>query len=442
MVTDALTIAASWGLVAGIYYTFDPSPDAFYYIFSRWGFGLIYLALNVVARLYHGNPLYPGMALAPVEEFRRLILTTLGTGILFFAYLSFYGKSSPVPIWVVLVTMVLNMLLAQPMRNVLRRLLQRMKVAQIPCVLVGPEQETDYLRGILDHSSHSGLSVRATFLRTDEACDFARHHDIKHGISCQPLRVFRAAIGQFLGWFSVLVSLPEPRVFPIAMMHPVEFGGYGGLEFANQLRQKGVRGAKHLTEVVLALIAGAFCLVPGLVIMAILWVTLGRKGIFYKAQRVGRRGRMFTMWKFRTMCMDADQKLAEILATDPERAKEWEATQKFKDDPRVTKFGAFLRKTSLDELPQLLNVLRGEMALIGPRPITQREVARYADYYGFVSMVKPGVTGLWQVSGRSESDYTSRVVLDLYYAQNWNLWLDLWIFARTFHVVLLQRGAY
>ncbi len=442
MLMDAFTICASWVVASYAYFRFSAAPMDMEYIFSRWGFGVIYLALNVVSRLYHGNPFYPGMALSPVEEFRRLTLTTFGVGTLFYAYLAFYGKTTPVPGWVILLTVLLNILGAQPARNALRRTLRLLKVGQIPCVLVGPAQETEYLKEILESSSHSGVAVKGTFSRTTEASWFARKQNIKHVISCQPLRVFRAAIVEFLSWFSVLVSLPEPRVFPIAMMHPVEFGGYGGLEFANQLRQKGMRGAKHLTEVVLALLAVAFACLPCLVIISVLLVTMGPRGVFYRTQRQGRRGKTFMMWKFRTMVLDADERLAEILAADPARAQEWQETHKLKDDPRVTRFGAWLRKTSLDELPQLLNVIRGEMALIGPRPITEREIPKYAEYYGFITMVKPGVTGLWQVSGRSDTDYASRVALDLYYAQNWSLWLDLWIFIRTFHIVLLQKGAY
>lgn len=141
------------------------------------------------------------------------------------------------------------------------------------------------------------------------------------------------------------------------------------------------------------------------------------------------------------MVPDAEARLAAVLASDPQKAREWELTGKLRDDPRVTRMGVWLRRTSLDEIPQLLNVLRGEMALIGPRPIVSREVPHYGRYYPIVSAVKPGITGLWQVSGRSDVGYDTRVALDLYYAQNWSLWLDLWIFLKTFAVVLFQRGA-
>lgn len=443
MLADALTLVACWLVAAGGYAAFAHIVPDVRYLFSRGGFLAVYLGLNAVARLYHGNVFYPGMALPPVEEFRRLTLTTLGTGLLFFAYLSFYGKASPLPSWVVLLTVALNVLAAQPVRNALRRMLRRWGVAQIPVVLVGPRRETAHVAELLGSSSYAGLSVRARFERTDEALAFAQRWDVKHCISCQPLRVFRESIHALLGWFSVLVCMPEPQIFPIVLTHPVEFGGYGGLEMANQLRQWGVQRAKRAVEVTLTLLAGALLLVPGLLIASALWVSSFREGgAFYGTKRLGVGGKPFTCWKFRTMVPDADKRLAAVLAADPERAREWAQTGKLRDDPRVTRIGAWLRKTSLDELPQLLNVVRGEMALIGPRPIVPDEVPRYGRYYAIVSALKPGITGLWQVSGRSDVGYDTRVALDLYYAHNWSLWLDLWIFLRTFAVVLFQRGAY
>ncbi len=442
MLTDALTLGASWFAVSGIYlWLFTEPPYNFRYITSRWGFGAIYLACNLFTRLYHGNPFYPGMALSPVEEFRRLTLTTIGTGILFFAYLSFYGKTSPLPAWVIMATVLCNILLAQPMRNLMRRLLRHLRLAQLPIILIGPPKEAAHLTRILAASAHAGLAVERVFVNTKDAIKYARERDIKHCISCQPLRVFRAAMDEMLRWFSVVVSLPEPRVFPIAMSHPVEFSGYGGVEFANQLRQKGVRAAKRFSEAVLAILAGCALLLPCVAIVLVLWCAYGKKGIFYSTTRLGKGGKPFTLYKFRSMVPDAEVKLAEILANDPVRAKEWKETYKFKDDPRVTKIGAWLRKTSLDEIPQLLNVLRGEMALIGPRPITAREKNLYGAFYPIVAMVKPGITGLWQVSGRSDVQYDARVALDLYYAQNWNPWLDAWICIQTVNVVIQKKGA-
>jgi Undecaprenyl-phosphate galactose phosphotransferase WbaP len=167
-----------------------------------------------------------------------------------------------------------------------------------------------------------------------------------------------------------------------------------------------------------------------------------RGPVFYGQQRVGRGRRHFMAWKFRSMVADADAQLAAHLAAHPELRAEWERDHKLKDDPRVTWIGRLLRRTSLDELPQLWNVLRGEMSLVGPRPIVDDEVAKYGERFALFCKVRPGLSGLWQVSGRSDTTYAERVALDCYYVRNWSVWLDLVIIARTVRVVLFGKGAY
>ena len=130
------------------------------------------------------------------------------------------------------------------------------------------------------------------------------------------------------------------------------------------------------------------------------------------------------------------------MANDPTAREEWERDFKLKDDPRITRSGAFLRKTSLDELPQIFNVLRGEMSLVGPRPIIEEELERYGEFVGDYLMVKPGITGMWQVSGRSDTTYEERVQMDTWYVRNWSVWLDLMLLWRTVAAVLLRNGAY
>ena len=142
------------------------------------------------------------------------------------------------------------------------------------------------------------------------------------------------------------------------------------------------------------------------------------------------------------MYMDSAERLAMILGNDPAARAEWEENFKLKNDPRITPFGRFLRKTSLDEIPQLFNVLLGEMAIVGPRPIVEDEVRYYGGRYELFSRAKPGITGLWQVSGRSDTGYDRRVSLDCYYVLNWNPWMDLWVIVRTVSCVLLMRGAH
>lgn len=158
--------------------------------------------------------------------------------------------------------------------------------------------------------------------------------------------------------------------------------------------------------------------------------------------RVGRDGRQFTVYKFRTMRVDAEARLADLLANNPRKAAEWARFQKLRCDPRVTLLGRFLRKSSLDELPQLLNILRGEMSVIGPRPVTAAEMARYGADVPFYTAVRPGVLGLWQVKGRNRLTYPERVAFDVQYVKTWSIWQDLKITAMAIPVVLLGLGAY
>lgn len=162
----------------------------------------------------------------------------------------------------------------------------------------------------------------------------------------------------------------------------------------------------------------------------------------YGHPRIGRNGKTFKCLKFRSMVMNSKEVLDELLRTDPEARAEWEKDFKLKNDPRITKIGAFIRKTSLDELPQLFNVLKGEMSLVGPRPIVADELERYQDNVEYYLMAKPGMTGLWQVSGRNDVDYNTRVYFDSWYVKNWSLWNDIAILFKTVNVVLKRDGAY
>lgn len=163
---------------------------------------------------------------------------------------------------------------------------------------------------------------------------------------------------------------------------------------------------------------------------------------FYGHERVGQFGKKFKCLKFRSMIINSKEVLAHLLATDPEAKAEWEKDFKLKNDPRITPIGHFLRKTSLDELPQLINVLRGEMSLVGPRPVVEEELERYGDDKTYYLMAKPGMTGLWQVSGRNDVDYATRVYFDSWYVKNWGLWNDIAILFKTINVVLKRDGAY
>jgi len=214
------------------------------------------------------------------------------------------------------------------------------------------------------------------------------------------------------------------------------------LSFQNKLLDPKRLFIRRIIEILLALILLPF-LIPLIGIIGII-IKLDSKGpIFYKQERVGKGGKPFKIFKFRTMFVDADKRLAEILSKDPEAKAEWEKYYKLKNDPRVTRVGKFLRRYSLDELPQIFNVIKGDMSFIGPRPVLQEELDKYYGESKFYYMsVKPGITGLWQVMGRNELDYETRVRLDVWYVVNWSLWLDLIILLKTIWVVFKGKGAF
>jgi exopolysaccharide production protein ExoY len=213
---------------------------------------------------------------------------------------------------------------------------------------------------------------------------------------------------------------------------PVHAGENGSALFEFKL--------KRLFDISLAGVLLIIC-APLLVFITLLVVASDGGPALFRQTRVGQGGRLFTCLKFRSMVVDGEAALQAHLAGYPEACSEWRIRQKLTHDPRVTPLGQLLRTTSLDELPQLINVLQGEMSLVGPRPIVPDEVPRYGEHIRAYTAVKPGLTGLWQISGRSNCSYEERVTLDVRYAARHNFALDLLILARTIPAVLLQKGS-
>ena len=199
-------------------------------------------------------------------------------------------------------------------------------------------------------------------------------------------------------------------------------------------------GTKRTIDILLALF-GILLLAPLLIICFIAVIVTSPGPALFSHRRVGFSGKTFGCLKFRTMVTDAPQRLQHLLESDPAAAAEWAATCKLRNDPRITPIGTILRKSSLDELPQLFNVLRGDMSIIGPRPVTQDELVRYASAASAYIACRPGITGLWQVSGRSTTTYSKRVAYDEYYAQNWSLALDAKILIITVPALLHTDSA-
>ncbi len=241
--------------------------------------------------------------------------------------------------------------------------------------------------------------------------------------------------------FSSVLLVPDVFGDIPLWVQPVEVGQVSCLRVRQNLLDARRLFLKRGMDLLLA-IGGGLVILPFCLLIAAC-IRLESDGpVFFRHQRMGRGGKVIRILKFRTMVRNAQEVLARHLEADPALRREWEADRKLRHDPRITRVGAFLRRTSLDELPQLWNVIRGEMSLVGPRPIVEDEIARYGSAFAAYSRVRPGMTGLWQVSGRNDLSYASRVRIDRYYINNWSTWLDLLILARTLPVVLRRKGAY
>ena len=208
----------------------------------------------------------------------------------------------------------------------------------------------------------------------------------------------------------------------------------------NNLARKGYRAAKRIFDAIASTVLLAV-LTP---VFLYLGFQIKKDGgsVFYSQQRIGRGGKLFSCYKFRSMRVDADTVLEELLSDNHEMREQWEKEQKLKDDPRITKIGQFLREYSIDELPQLWNVFKGDMSLVGPRPVLADELERYGNSVAYYLETPPGMTGLWQISGRNNLSYETRVNLDTWYVRNWSLWYDVTILFKTIKVVVMREGAY
>ena len=347
-------------------------------------------------------------------------------------------------------------------RYILKKILEKMQLFQIPVLIIGAGKTAELLaQGIINDV---GMDYKIIGLLEDNCVKkgilnhfpvlgkFADAEKVIRDTGVQ--HVFIAAPGLQQDKLTRLIYKVQPLVKNMGIIPNLVCVPMGGIEVESLFNEKLMllrlknnlarplnRYIKTMFDFVVTLV-GTVMISPVLLFIA-LWIYKDSPGpVIFKHMRIGKNGKPFPCYKFRSMCVDAKIKLEELLETDPEAKAEWERDFKLRNDPRVTKSGAFLRKTSLDELPQIFNVLKGEMSLVGPRPIIQEELERYGEYVGDYLMVKPGITGMWQVSGRSDIDYEERVLLDSWYVRNWSVWIDIVMLFKTFKVVLLRKGAY
>lgn len=416
--------------------------------------------LGVFLLAYTAAGLYPGVGLSPVDELRRVVLSTTFTYLVLGAGFFLVGEGETYSRGVFLMAWGLSLGSVLLGRLLLRQGVSRYAWWGYPVLILGAGKTGEMVIHTLQRQPEFGLKPVAALdddpEKRGEICGIpvlgglsaapvlARQRDIHYAIVAMPgvqRERLLTILEQYGNTFAHLLMIPDLFGVSSLWVGAKDLGGILGLEISQRLLLPGPRMSKALLDFILTLVVG-LALLPLLVLIALL-VKLSSPGpVFYGQKRLGRNGRPFMAWKFRSMVPNADRALAAYLTSHPHLKHQWEADQKLRYDPRVTAIGRFLRRTSLDELPQLWNVLRGEMSLVGPRPIIAEEIPRYAEKYSLYTRVLPGLTGLWQVSGRNDVSYAERVNLDAYYVRNWSVWLDIYILIKTVGVVIRGDGAY
>lgn len=420
----------------------------------------------VVVRATQG--LYPGYGMDEAEELRRqtyaLVAMLAFTAIFAFAF----QIGTNISRFLVGVVFVGLLFLAPLMRNFVKRWMARNGVWGMPVVILGAGETGSSLRELLLREWRLGYRPVAAFdARPDtgpggslvakqiekvpnrevlaEAVELCRGHRVDTIFFAMPRapREYLAGLTSLAGLeFRNVVIVPDLAGVTNSAVTARNFAGTLGVEIRHNLLNPSVRRAKRALDVLMTVFGGLVILPLFALLMFLVWAESRGGAVFYKAPRMGRDGRLFSCVKFRTMVPDAEDALARLLTDNAEAREEYGKYHKLREDPRVTRVGRFLRKTSLDELPQILNVLKGDMSLVGPRPYLPRESAEIGVSQGEILRVYPGITGPWQVGGRNDTSFAERVMIDAYYVRDWSIWLDMVILARTLRYVLLRRGGY
>ena len=409
--------------------------------------------------------LYPGVGMSPFEEIRRLFYTS---SIIMISFTVFYFLTQTGLNYsrLLFILFWLFVLASVPVfRIIARKLAVRFHIWGEPVALIGFGPQGKHIYQYLKRNPTYGVRpvVVVNGVEKEEGEEQPEALEISEiamsDLARDNLMLARAGIRTAIlapseippGMRSSLVDEQQfglDRLILISSLNwiggsavvPHDLGGLLGLEVERNLLHVREQLVKRLLDFG-SLFFISLIGFPFLIVCAVL-IRLDSKGpIFYRQRRVGKGGKAIGIWKFRTMVANADEILENYLSTNPELRAEWEATHKLRKDPRITRIGKLLRKTSLDEFPQFFNVLKGEMSVIGPRPIVQDEIKFYKDGYKLYTQVLPGVSGLWQVSGRSDTSYENRVALDEYYIRHWSIWMDIYIMVRTVWVVLKRNGA-
>jgi Undecaprenyl-phosphate galactose phosphotransferase WbaP len=421
---------------------------------TYWPYLPIFILIFAIMRLY------PGVSLAPAEELRGFTIGSIMAhgGIIFSRYIE--DREFDYISAAFIISFVFSTLILMVCRDWMHAFLRKAGLSGIPAVIYGGgstgrlvvdrllnSKKTGYIPVlILDDDPECGDEYRGIPIIHDTKIgpDLVKRYNLKMAIVAMPNlkhKQLTRLINFSVSAFRYNVLIPDFFTVNNVWMSVRDFDGILGFATSHRLSMFWNLAIKRFMDI-LIVVAGGLVILPFLFFIALLVKVSSKGPVLYSHSRLGLDGKTFKALKFRSMVMDADKKLESLLASDPKLREEWEANQKLKDDPRVTGIGKILRRTSFDEFPQLLNIFKGEMSLVGPRPVTEKEIEKYGENYRRIFSVKPGLTGLWQVSGRSDTDYADRVSYDTYYIQSWSVWLDLWILYRTPGAILNGKGAY
>lgn len=375
----------------------------------------------------------------PAEELKRqtasttaLIMVVLG-GSALFQFATVYSR-------VVLGLSGALLVLTLPIvRARCKKWLAARRVYGTPVWVVGNSARASQLAALMDENPTLGMRVARESADVPDSNGGLRYClVVPDGLEERPLPILLDRLSEL---FERVWLAPNLLDIASVWVTPRDLQGHLVLELRNNLLEARNRAIKRVLDLLMCLICLPIAL-PVMLVIA-LWIRRNESGaVLVRQLRVGKNGKPFTVLKFRTMRHDADAVLSQHLESSPHAKVEWVKTRKLRKDPRVTRPGRLLRRMSLDELPQLFNIVLGEMSFVGPRPVMEDEVVNYGDSAPLYQKVTPGLTGLTQVSGRSDLTYEERVRLDTYYVRNWSIWLDLVILGRTLGAVTSTKGAY
>lgn len=451
LATDIAALSVAYWFAVLLRYLISPGYELGFYL-------RLYPIILLFVVAFAIQDLYPGFLIHPAEEMRRVcysvsfVFLLIGSATFLNRDAEAYSRS------VFLMAWALGMPAVLLARFLLRSFLSKKEWWGLPAVVLGGSQSAQRVIRTLEES-HS-LGIRVVGILDDEPvewCDSERlftgplsmaselsaRSKIPYAIVSMPEKSnaeLNTIVQRYCQGFRHVLLLPDLVGTYSLGIKVKDLGGELGIEVPQQLFQPVPQFLKRTVDILGSLLG--LLLLPLFMVFGILIKFSSRGPVFYGHLRYGRSRNIFKAWKFRTMAVNGDQVLKAYLASHPNEWLQWERERKLQNDPRVTPVGRLLRRASLDELPQLWNVLVGEMSLVGPRPITESEIQKYAKSFEMCMMVRPGITGLWQVSGRNNLSYADRVRLDEYYIRNWSIWLDLFILARTVTAVWKAEGAY